>query len=110
MDLKFLVTLAEEIIAGNIPDTEKYGALLDIPDHDVFTLFSGADIIRNFYFGREIHLCTICNGKSGRCSEDCHFCSQSRFFETDAPVYPLMEKNKLQQGGLSGWAGRLTEK
>ncbi|MCK4794152.1 MAG: biotin synthase BioB [Desulfobacteraceae bacterium] len=100
MDLKFVVTLAEEIITGNIPDTEKYGALLDIPDHDVFTLFSGADIIRNFYFGREIHLCTICNGKSGRCSEDCHFCSQSRFFETDAPVYPLMEKSELQQGGL----------
>jgi len=110
MDLKFVVTLAEEIIAGTIPGNEKYKALLDIPDHDVFTLISGSDIIRDFYFGRGIHLCTICNCKSGRCSEDCHFCSQSRFFETDTPVYSLMEKSNLQQGGLSGWAGSLTEK
>ena len=63
-------------------------------------ILNGADLIRDHYFGKEIHLCTICNGKSGRCSEDCRFCSQSAFYSTDAPVYPIMEKDELVKGGI----------
>ena len=100
MNRKELIKLAEEIIAGNIPDTDIYRRLLDIPDRDTFSILPGADIIRDHYFGREIHLCIICNGKSGRCSEDCGFCSQSVFSKTDTPVYPLMGKKELKQGGL----------
>ncbi|MBW2609976.1 MAG: biotin synthase BioB [Deltaproteobacteria bacterium] len=100
MDRKELITLAEEIITGNIHGRDIYRNLLDIPDKDTFDILPGADIIRGHYFGREIHLCTICNGKSGRCSEDCGFCSQSAFSKTDAPVYPLMGKEELKQGGL----------
>ncbi len=100
MDRKALLTFAEDIIAGAIPDVKNYKALAAIPDKDVFTLMPGADMIRDFYFGREIHICTICNGKSGRCTEDCAFCSQSVFSKTDIPIYPLMARDKLQQGAL----------
>ncbi|OQY58293.1 MAG: biotin synthase BioB [Desulfobacteraceae bacterium 4572_88] len=100
MNQKELLDLADDIIAGNIPDTEQYEIIANIPEHDAFALLPGADMIRNSHFGREIHLCTICNGKSGKCSEDCKFCSQSVFAETDAPVYPLMEKSELQKSGL----------
>ncbi len=102
MDRKTLFTLAEDIINGNPPDIKVYEALAITPDCDAFMLLPGADMIRDFYFGREIHLCYISNGKSGRCSEDCSFCSQSAFARTDASVYPLMEKRELQAGGL--WA------
>jgi len=100
MDRKKLLALAEDIIDGKFPDDSIYKEILFIPDHEIFNLFHGADIIRNFYFGREVHLCTICNGKSGRCSEDCGFCSQSAFSKTNAPIYPLMEKEDLQKVGL----------
>jgi len=40
-------------------------------------------------------LCSIINGKSGHCSENCSFCVQSSHFQTDAPVYPLKDKEEI---------------
>ncbi len=100
MNKRDILTLAEEIIGGGTPDNKRYRELLATPDNEIFGMLCGADMVRDYYFGREIHLCTICNGKSGRCSEDCGFCSQSVFARTDAPVYPLMEKEGLIEGGL----------
>lgn len=100
MDKKDFVALAEDIINGKIHDNDIYKNILLIPDHEVFNVLPGAEIIRDFYFGREVHLCSICNGKSGRCSEDCRFCSQSAFYRTGTPTYPLMDKKGLQEGGF----------
>lgn len=100
MDKRYFVSLAEEIIDGKIHDNNIYKDILSIPDNDMPRVFHGSEIIRNFHFGREIHLCTICNGKSGRCSEDCKFCSQSAFYRTGSTTYPLMDKNGLQSGGI----------
>ena len=100
MDRKTLINFAENILAGQDLDKEQCQLLASIPEHDVFTLLAGADMIRDHYFGKEIHLCCICNGKSGRCSEDCSFCSQSTHAKTDAPIYPLLDKTQLKEGGL----------
>ena len=100
MDKKEFFSLAEDSIEGKIPDNDTYKGLLMIPDHEVSGMLCGADMIREHYFKKEVHLCTICNGKSGKCSEDCGFCSQSAFSKTDSPVYPLMKKEDLQRGGL----------
>ncbi len=100
MDQKELFDLAINIIHGNIPDDSQYTELANIPERDAFYLLPGADMIRDFYFGRQIHLCAITNGKSGRCSENCSFCAQSSFAKTDTPVYPLMSKDELREGGL----------
>jgi len=100
MDTKEILAFAEEILSHNPLDAEQFKAIARIPDHNVFRLLAGADMIRDFYFDREIHLCTICNGKSGRCSEDCAFCSQSSVSSADIPVYDLIGKDKLKQGGM----------
>lgn len=40
-------------------------------------------------------LCSIMNARSGRCSEDCRFCTQSSHFRTDSPVYPLKNTGEI---------------
>lgn len=45
--------------------------------------------------GTKVDLCSIINAKSGQCSEDCRFCVQSGHYKTEAPVYPLREKEEI---------------
>jgi biotin synthase len=96
-----LIELAERILAGETPPKDTLSRIASLPDERAFDLFAGASLIREHFFGTGIHLCTICNAKSGRCSEDCAFCSQSAFARTDAPVYPLLSKAALQEGARS---------
>lgn len=100
MNKKEFLSLAEDTINNRPPGKAACKEILQTPDADILGLLNGADLIRDHYFGKEIHLCTICNGKSGRCSEDCRFCSQSAFYKTDAPNYPIMERDELAQGGI----------
>ena len=51
--------------------------------------------MREARFGRRVSLCVIINAKSGLCSEDCAFCSQSVKAQTDVPTYPLLPREKL---------------
>ncbi|MGL5642330.1 MAG: biotin synthase BioB, partial [Paraclostridium sp.] len=39
--------------------------------------------------------CSIVNGKSGKCSEDCKFCSQSAFHKTNIDIYPLLSQEQF---------------
>jgi len=59
-------------------------------------LMDRARAVREAVHGREIALCGITNAKSGRCAEDCGFCSQSAHFpEAEAPVYPLLSADEI---------------
>jgi len=100
MNRKDFLLLAEDIINNRTADNDVYKEILQTHDNEIMGLLHGADLIRDHFFGDKIHLCTIFNGKSGRCSEDCRFCTQSAFYRTDSPVYPLMDKDELMKGGL----------
>jgi biotin synthase len=45
--------------------------------------------------GLNISLCSIINAKSGKCSENCRFCTQSAHYQTDTPVYPLKSEKEI---------------
>ncbi len=92
------LAIARDILDGSVPEIDTLEKLADTPETEVLSLMAGADMIREHYFGNKVHFCTICNGKSGKCSEDCSFCSQSAFADSEIQVYPLMDKNELQQG------------
>ena len=68
MNRREILLLAEDIINNRRPGNDAYKEILLAPDSEIIGLLSGADMIRGHYFGKEVHLCTICNGKSGRCS------------------------------------------
>jgi biotin synthase len=59
-------------------------------------LLDRADAVRRAVHGDEVALCGITNAKSGRCPENCGFCSQSAHFpDSDAPVYPLVPAEEM---------------
>lgn len=86
---------------GYAPTHEECRMLAETPDVQVMKMLPGADLLRERAFGNEVRLCTICNGKSGRCSEDCRFCAQSGHYRTDTPVYPLLEEEKIVEIGTT---------
>lgn len=92
------IDIAKTIISGQRPGNHIYHDLALTGDKDVFALMAGAGLIRDAFFKRRVHLCAICNGKSGMCSEDCKFCSQSKCHTPAIDVYPLMPKAELQKG------------
>lgn len=92
---------ATQIIAGQTPDMSAYQRIARTNIEAVFPLMAGADMIRQKYFKKQVHLCAISNGKSGKCTEDCAFCSQSTFHDTRIDTYPLQDKETLVQGAKS---------
>jgi biotin synthase len=62
---------------------------------EVEELYSIANEIRIKNFGNKIELCGIINAKSGLCSENCKFCSQSVHYDTEVERYTLLDKNTI---------------
>jgi biotin synthase len=62
---------------------------------DLFDVLAWSNRVRHHFKGDAIRLCGIANAKSGRCAEDCAFCSQASRYSTDAPSYPLRPPEDL---------------
>ena len=50
-------------------------------------LTEAANEIRKHFCKNKFDICTIINGKSGKCSENCKFCAQSSFYHTKINEY-----------------------
>ena len=76
--------------------TQEEGRWMAALDHDyLLWLMAGADRLRKTFRGNEVEVCAISNVRSGNCSENCSFCSQSGHYQTQAPVYNFISKDKL---------------
>ena len=69
--------------------------LLTIGKDEIYDLLYWANKIRYKYFKDNISLCAILSAKQGNCSEDCKFCTQSGFYESDIPSYPLVDSEQV---------------
>jgi len=85
--------LAQEIIEGKrITREDDLNIFLTC---DLSELCEGADMIRTHFVGDKVDLCSIINGRSGRCPEDCKYCAQSAHNHTDCEVYDFLPENKI---------------
>ncbi len=75
-----LKDLADKIIDGYEITKEEALELYDAPLEE---LRESASKITSHFFKEAIELCCISNGKCGKCSENCKFCSQSRYYNTE---------------------------
>jgi biotin synthase len=87
--------ITHRILNGGAMTVEEGNWLIRL-DHDYLPwLMAGADRIRKTLRGDEIEVCAISNVRSGNCSENCSFCSQSGHHKTAAPAYDYITSEQL---------------
>jgi len=69
---------------------------------DILLICETANRVRQACCGNVVDLCSIINIKSGNCSENCAFCSQSAHHPTpNSPIYGLKSSAKFAEAGSS---------
>lgn len=87
------ITLAKEIINGRrITREDDLHYFLNC---ELDALCKGADMIREYGVGDKVDLCSIINGRSGHCSENCRFCAQSAYNHTGCEIYSFLPEKDI---------------
>ncbi|KAF0218539.1 MAG: biotin [Geobacteraceae bacterium] len=92
---KIIDAIADRIIDGGAITEAEALTIAEISGSDIFALFTAASRIKEHFVGDKVFLCSIINAKSGRCPENCSFCAQSAHHKTNAPVYPLVDEERM---------------
>lgn len=90
-----IVELKDKILNGYQLKKNNLDDVKIIEHSDLDLLLSCANEIRKEFQGEIGSLCTIINGKGGRCSENCKFCAQSSYSKTDVKSYPFLDEESL---------------
>jgi biotin synthase len=69
--------------------------VLGLQRESFWRLLDVTERVRNRFKGDAIRLCSIVNAKSGHCSEDCSFCSQSSRSGAAIEKYPLIDAERM---------------
>lgn len=86
-------SLAGKVLSGDKITREEASDLAAAGKDKLFDIFAAATRIRERFRGNSVELCSIINAKSGECPEDCSYCAQSSYSNTDAPVFPLVKED-----------------
>lgn len=95
--LKMLKELKRKIISGyEITKPEAlHIARISLNPKTLISLCSYSNDIRKHFCGDSFDICTIINGKSGRCSENCKYCAQSAHYPVEMQNYDLLNSDTL---------------
>lgn len=86
--MSFVQELKNKILNDNYVTTREDA--IKLLDADLDELTTAANEIREKLHGKNFDFCSIINGRSGRCSENCKYCAQSSYYHTGAPEYKLL--------------------
>ena len=85
--------LTDAIIAGlRIRRGDDLSYFLTAP---LSVMQEGAGRLHKHFCGNHIDFCTIINGRSGRCGEDCKYCAQAACHHTGIEEYPFLSKEEI---------------
>lgn len=95
MSGELICELGRKVLGGQEITYDEAVALTEIDEADVPLLCGFANKLRDVFMGKEVDLCAIVNGRSGRCSEDCKFCAQSAHYTAKIATYALLDEEEL---------------
>lgn len=95
-----LSLIVERALRGEASPRADLDFLEDSPALD--ELVEAAHLVTTKCASRVFNFCTIVNAKSGRCAEDCRWCSQSSKWTTNAPVFPIVPATRGESAASTG--------
>lgn len=96
------MNIAKKIISGErLKPDDDLKFFLTTPLEE---LQAGAQLIQRHFCGNRVDLCTIINGKSGRCTENCKYCAQSARHKTGVDEYDFLPTEKILAVALANEA------
>ena len=90
--------LSTKILGGTPLSREEGVLILRSSDNELLAVLQAAFDVRRRFFGRRVNLHVIQNAKSGLCSEDCVFCSQSTISSSPIPRYVMKTLYEITDG------------
>ena len=90
--MSYIEKLKSKILSGGSCTKEEALCLYDQPLDELCEV---ANEIRKQFCSNQFDICTIINGKSGKCTENCKFCSQSSHNHAHVAQYPLLPAEKI---------------
>lgn len=90
--------LAGRVLDGHRLTPDQGRAILQSDDAELLDLLAAAYRVRRRWHGNRVDLNFLINAKSGHCSEDCGYCSQSRVSKADIPRYRLLTAEEIREG------------
>jgi len=90
--------IGEKVLEGKEISRDEALFIMSLERKYLFHLLSWTDRIRQTFYGNKVDLCSVINARSGGCTEDCSFCSQSVHFSTGIAVYPLLPVETMLEG------------
>lgn len=91
--------LSAKVLAGTRLSREEGLRILQSSDDELLSVMQAAFDVRRRFFDRRVNLHVIQNAKSGLCSEDCAFCSQSVVSSSPIPRYSMQTPYEIIEGG-----------
>lgn len=84
--------LKNKVLSGDYITREN---ALSLQGLELEVLCNAANELRIHFCGNGFDICTIINGKSGRCTEDCKYCAQSAHYPAEIEEYPLLDMDLM---------------
>lgn len=101
--------IGEKALSGKGITRDDAFFILGLNQKHLFHLFIWTDRIRQTFNGNKVDLCSVINARSGGCSEDCSFCSQSVHFSTGISSYPLLPAETILEGAKAAKSSGATK-
>lgn len=90
--MQTIAEIKDKICKGHEISQKEAIHLSKLPDKE--QLYNAANEIRIYFCGNSMDLCSITNAKSGKCTEDCKWCSQSKYHNTGIDEYEMIDKKE----------------
>ncbi len=90
--------MADAVLNGDSLNRDDAMRILRADDDQVLAILDAAYRVRREYFGKTVQLYYLKNAKSGLCSEDCNYCSQSKISEAPIEKYAFLNAERLLDG------------